>query len=71
MVTHAEVLLVRDGRAVPLGRLAQGHTCDLGLVDQLVRIQLAARRRNGRIILQDVSQDLRELLVLAGLTDLL
>ena len=70
MVTRAEVLLVRDGRAVPVGRLAQGHACDLDLVDRLVRIQLAARRRGGRIILRDVSQDLRELLVVAGLTDL-
>jgi hypothetical protein len=45
--------------------------CDLDLVDGLARIQLAARRIGGLIVLRHPSTELTELLALAGLDDLL
>ena len=70
-VTQAEVVLVRDGREVLLGRVGSDLRCDLDLVDRLARIQLAARRFGGLIVLRHPSTELSELLALAGLDDLL
>jgi len=70
-VTHAEVVLVRGDREVLLGRVSPDLRCDLALVDRLARIQLAARRIGGAIVLRHPSTDLTELLALAGLDDLL
>jgi len=44
---------------------------DVGTVDALARLQLAARRLGGRILLRNVSVDLEELLAFMGLTDIL
>ncbi len=70
-MTQAEVVLVRGGRELLLGRVGSGLRCDLDLVDRLARIQLAARRIGGAIVLRHPSTDLTELLALAGLDDLL
>ena len=42
--------------------------CDLGFVEDLLRVQLAARRFGWTIQLRQVRPDLRELIELAGLT---
>lgn len=44
---------------------------DLALVESLARMQLRARRRGERVRLRNVSDDLRGLLELVGLTDVL
>ena len=44
---------------------------DLALVESLARVQLRARRRGERVRLRNVSDDLRGLLELVGLTDVL
>ena len=70
-MAQADVVLVRRGREVLLGRVGFELCCDLDLVDRLARIQLAARRRGGSIVIRHPSPDLTELLALAGLDDLL
>ena len=44
---------------------------DLALVESLARMQLRARRRGERVRLRNVSDDLRGLLELVGLADVL
>ena len=44
---------------------------DLGAVDRLARLRLAARRWGLDLRLEDIGPELVELLVLAGLSDLL
>jgi gamma-glutamyl:cysteine ligase YbdK (ATP-grasp superfamily) len=44
---------------------------DLGIVDALARLQLAARRSGYEIAVTDAPSDLRELIELAGLADAL
>jgi hypothetical protein len=44
---------------------------DLAIVDALMRLRLAAARRGWRVLLHDPPDELRELLELAGLADLL
>ena len=44
---------------------------DVHVVDALARLQLAAKRRGGRIVLQNASRDLAELVGLMGLADAL
>ena len=64
-----EVVLIRADGAV-IGRLV-GLRVDLGLVDALARIQVAARRRGCAIRLREPDPELCELLDLVGLADLL
>jgi hypothetical protein len=70
-VAHAEVILVRDGREVSLGSVGHGGPCELGLVDDLARLQLAARRQGWSIRLRHPSCELAQLLTLAGLADVI
>jgi hypothetical protein len=65
----AVVVLRRDGGEVLLGPVYASERCDLALVDDLLRVQLAARRFGWCIRLRHVHEDLRELIELAGLTD--
>ena len=64
----------RDGRTVVVVVVAEdgvpdGHDCaDLGFVDALARLELAARRRGWSVRLRDVRDDLAGLLDLVGLT---
>ena len=53
---------------VLLGPVHGRDRCDLGFVDDLLRVQLAARRFGWSIRLREVRADLRELIELAGLT---
>lgn len=59
-----------DGSERELGRFDAGDT-DLRLVSALCRLQLLARRRGGHVRLRAPSDDLRELLALVGLDDVL
>ncbi len=70
-MAHAEVILVRDGREVPLGSVGDGRPCDLDIIDELAQIQVEARRRGWSIRLRRTSPELAELLALTGLDDVL
>lgn len=68
---RAVVVLRRDDRDVLLGPVYGPDHCDLGFVEGLLRVQLAARRFGWSIRLTDVRPDLLELVELVGLsTDL-
>ena len=45
--------------------------CTAGAIDQLARLQLAARRTDAEVRLRNLSHELRELLDFAGLGDVL
>ena len=62
---RAVVVLRRDDGDVLLGPVYGRDRCDLGFVDDLLRVQLAARRFGWTIQLRDVRADLRELIEMA------
>ena len=65
------VVLRRDGEDVLLGPVYGPDRCDLGFVEDLLRVQLAARRFGWTIQLVEVLDDLRELIEMVGVsTDL-
>jgi hypothetical protein len=61
------VVLVRDGVELTRFPLRVRAGVDLELVDQLARLQLAARRLGGAIELRDACPELLDLLDLVGL----
>ena len=65
---RAVVVLLRDGDEVLLGPVYAADRCDLGFVEDLLRVQLAARRFGWTIRLEQVRDDLRELIDLVGLS---
>lgn len=65
---RAVITLVQDGREIPLGGVDRSTRCDLGLVDDLLRLQLHAKRLGWAIRITEVRPDLRELFLLTGLT---
>jgi hypothetical protein len=64
------VMVVDSGSEVVVGHL-DARRPDLALVDALVRLQLAACRRGWLMDLRDLPEDLRGLLELVGLADVL
>jgi hypothetical protein len=66
---RAVVVLQQDGGDVVLGSLDRAERCDLGLVDDLLRLQLAAERFGWSLRITQVRADLRELFELVGLAD--
>jgi hypothetical protein len=68
---RALIVLTVGGREVPLGRVEATTACDLSLVDDLLRLQLAAKRLALSVALSCVDDDLRDLLDLLGLADAL
>jgi ABC-type transporter Mla MlaB component len=62
---------VRGETTVVLCDLAALSRADMGTVDALARLALRARRLGCAISLRDVSSELRELLALAGLCEIL
>ena len=64
------VLVVKNGTEMAVGRLDTRRP-DLPLVDALARIQLTARRHACRVCLRGISEELRGLLDLVGLADVL
>ncbi len=63
----AVVLLRRDGEERLLGPVYGPCRCDLGFVEELARVQLAARRFGWSIRLVEVRPDLLDLMELVGL----
>jgi hypothetical protein len=61
------VVLVREGEEISRWPLLVRDAVDLGLVDQLARLQLAARRIGCAIELRDACPELLGLLDLVGL----
>jgi hypothetical protein len=68
---HTTVVLLCEGIPLIEWRLPQRSRADLEEVDGLARLQLAARRVGCSIVLQDPDPELRELLLLSGLADVL
>jgi hypothetical protein len=66
---RAVVVLMQGQREVVLGTVDRATRCDLGLVDDLLRLQLIARRLGWSIRITEVRADLRELFELVGLVD--
>jgi hypothetical protein len=64
---RAVVVLLRDDREVLLGPVYAADRCDLGFVEGLLRVQLAARRFGWSIRLRDVQPALLELVEMVGL----
>jgi hypothetical protein len=64
---RAVVVLLRHDREVLLGPVYAPDRCDLGFVEGLLRVQLAARRFGWSIKLRKVQPDLLELVQLVGL----
>ena len=66
---RAVVVLQQDGHDVVLGSVDRADRCDLGLVDDLLRLQLAAERFGWSLRITQVRADLRERFELVGLAD--
>jgi hypothetical protein len=64
------VLVAADGSERVVGRF-EPQRADLATVDALVRFQLVARRAGGRVRICNVCDELRGLLELAGLAEVL
>jgi hypothetical protein len=63
------IAVVDDAGEVMVGPFAAGAACDIGTVDHLLRLCLAARRNGLSIRLSAVRHDLRELVDLVGVTE--
>lgn len=68
---RAVVVLVVGARQVPLGGIDPHARCDLGLVDDLLRLRLLAGRLGWSLRLEAVDADLGGLLDLVGVADVL
>jgi hypothetical protein len=66
---RAVVVLRQGGRDVVLGEVDRSLRCDLGLVEDLLRLQVLARRFGWSIAITEVRPDLRELFELVGLVE--
>lgn len=64
------VLIAADGQEVAVGHLPHARP-DLALVDALARLRLAAGRRHCTVTVRGASPELRGLLDLVGLTDVI
>jgi hypothetical protein len=65
------VVLVSGDTTVVYGTIPPDGRFDLSVVNELARLQLAARRLGCSIMLRGVGVELAELLEFAGLTDIL
>ena len=65
------MLLIVDADTEEVVARVDARRPDLALVDALARLQLDARRRGGRLRLRNVTDELRGLLELVGLADVL
>lgn len=63
-------MLVQGDHRITLGGVAPETRCDLGLVDDLLRFQLLAKRFGRSLIITDARADLRDLFEMVGLVDL-
>jgi hypothetical protein len=67
----AVVVLVTADHDVPVAALDPTTDCDLALVEDLLRLRLAAARLGWSVRLAEVDDALRELVVLLGAEELL
>ncbi|HEX6022998.1 MAG TPA: STAS domain-containing protein [Solirubrobacter sp.] len=65
------MLLIVDAETDEVVARVDVRRPDLALVDALARMQLDARRRGGRLRLRNATDELRGLLELVGLADVL
>jgi hypothetical protein len=65
------VLLIVDADTEEIVARVDARRPNLALIDSLARLQLDARRRGGRLRLRNVTDELRGLLELVGLADVL
>ena len=65
------MLLIVDADTDEVVARVDARRPDLALVDALARLQLDARRRGGRLRLRNATEELRGLLELVGLADVL
>lgn len=68
---RAVLVLVVGDREIPFRRIEPATRCDLGLIDDILRLRLAATRLGWGIRLTHVDHDVRGLLELIGLADCL
>ena len=68
---NAHIVLIVDAETDEVLGHVDARTPDLALIEALARVQLKARRRGSQIRLTNVSDRLRGLLDLVGLTDVL
>jgi hypothetical protein len=66
---RAVVVLAQGGTEVRVGEVDPALRCDLGLVDDLLRMQHHASRLGWTLRIVEVRADLRELFELVGLVD--
>ena len=66
-----DVVLIVDAESDEVLGHVDAHSPDLALVESLARLQLRARRRGERVALRNVSDELRGLLELVGLDEIL
>jgi hypothetical protein len=66
-----DVVLIVDAATDEVLGHVDARSPDLALVEALARLQLSARRRGARLSLRNVSDELRALLELVGLADVL
>ncbi len=66
---RAVVRLVVGDREYPLRSVDDPERCDLGLADDLLRLQLQAERLGWSVRISQVRAELRELFDLLGLID--
>jgi hypothetical protein len=69
--SRATILLVVGDQEMQVGAIDPTCRCDLALVDEVLQLRLAARRLGWSIRLTHVDDDLRELLELVGVADVL
>jgi hypothetical protein len=68
MVTWCRVTMVGPDGVAMVSALLEGPVApDMGVVDDVARLALLAKRLGGDVLLTEVSRDLRALLELAGL----
>lgn len=66
-MSHVDLVLVRAGREVSLGRVVAGERCDLRFIDDLLQLQLVVHRFGWSLRLDAVPGELQELVDLVGL----
>lgn len=69
MVALIHVALIHGGTELASWPLAQANRPDLAVVDELARLQLAARRLGCSVELRGSCSELRELLAMLGLDE--
>ena len=68
---NRDVVLIVNAETDEVLGYVDARSPDLALVESLARVQLRARRRGERVRLTNVSEELRGLLELVGLADVL